>query len=342
LLLDFLMKNNMLGDYKGHEIITYLGKTGSGKTLIQTIDVLDRILNGEETWSSYWLNLDLPNIHYFEADDWDTIKKIRNSIILFDEVADSFDNRGWENEDSEIRKFFRYHRKRHNDIYCNTQDISLVAKTIGILVHKWYLLEKVPSNIFDELLWKWFKIGSIKATKYTLTRERLLKLANGQELGQWDFESENEEFDSLFEEDEKGKVKIDHENIPIREIIRPDLNDKKIEIIHWYCQKCGQRQGEIIKKADTENIAQYDKKKKIWLPKNEIFCPKHKEQKLELRESGIYDTDYELPVKKQEIYLKAFIKKPIDKLVEFKGNLNEEQRKEFDKRKAYYQKKFEN
>lgn len=317
-----------LEDYLGHEIVIRLGKTGAGKTLDQTLSLLNRILAGEETWSSYWLNLDLPNIHYFKADDWDTIKKIRNSIILFDEVADSFDNRAWEKEDSEIRKFFRYHRKRHNDIYCNTQDISLVAKTIGILAHKWYMIEKPEENLLETIIYNIFGGRKIKLDITEMSLQKLKKMANGMELGENDLE--------------RGDISRKYLSYSEKEIIREDLNDKKIEIVHWYCPKCRARQGEIIKKDDTENIAQYDKKKKIWLPKNEIFCPKHKEQKLELRKSGIYDTDYELEFTEEKIFFKAFIKKEKIIMEEFNGHLTEKQQQEMERRKAFYKQKISN
>lgn len=317
-----------LEDYLGHEIVIRLGKTGAGKTMDQTLAVLDRILKGEETWSSYWLNLDLPNIHYFEADDWDTIKKIRNSIILFDEVADSFDNRGWENEDMAIRKFFRYHRHRHNDIYCNTQDVSLVAKTIGILAHKWYMIEKPEEPLIMTIIYTIFGGRKINLDITEMSLQKLKKMANGFELGENDFE--------------KGDISREYKSYSLKQILREDLNEYKQELIHWYCPICKARQGEQIKKEDTDKIADYDQKKKTYQAKTETFCPKHKEQKLELRKSGIYDTDYELPIKKQEIFVRAFTKKMIEKEVLFTGSLTTQQEQEMERRKAFYKQKISN
>ena len=59
--------------------------------------------------------------------------------------------------------------------------------------------------------------------------------------------------------------------------------------------------------------------------KKEEFCPKHKTTKLEIKESGIYDTDYEPKIKEKEIIFKPFCNQTV--MREYKGELSENQYK---------------
>jgi len=296
-----------------HIISVRLGLTGSGKTLDQTEGpVLDAILRGEDVWCSYWLNLDLPNIHYFK--DFEEIRALKNAVVVFDEVTDFFDPRAWMDEGSEVRRWFRLHRHRHLDIYCNTQDISLVAKTIGILAHEWlYCKPAEYGPAFTAVIN--FLIGHrIRIKIAEMTYQELKKMAVGFDIGE-QIEAEG------------GYRTTSHrpENLEHRE-----LDDYKIELIHRYCNKCGGRQGEMIRKKETEVWATKKEDKKGreigWELKNEEYCPKHKEEKLELKYSGIYDTDYDPPVEEKEVEFRPFV--PIKEgamMVPYKGALSDRQ-----------------
>ncbi|HNV97629.1 MAG TPA: zonular occludens toxin domain-containing protein [bacterium] len=290
-----------------------LGKTGSGKTLDQTIeDVVPRLIAGEEIYSCYWLNWAGKNYHYFVADDFEMIKNVRNACIVFDEVAQSFEPRDWEKESSEVRRFFQLHRKRSNTIIANTQDLSLVAKTIGILAHEWILIEKIEPNWLDLILGN----NKIKIDRSFMSYQRLKKLASGWEIGEIEYE--------------KGEIEIDNKNYKEEDIIRRDLDEFKQELVHRYCPLCGQRQGEQILKEDTEKICEWNNKEG-WKLKKEEYCPKHKNTLLEIRRSGMYDTNFEPEYKGRDVIFKPFIPSPAGwRLIEFKGKLTEEQKKEIE------------
>ena len=154
-----------------------LGLTGSGKSLDQTeSDILDFILDGVEVWSCYWLNIDLPNVHYFT--EFEEIEDLRNAVVVFDEITDFFDPRDWENESKGVRRWFRLHRKRHLHIYFNTQDISLVAKTIGTLCHEWLYIKENNLGVIMEWIFKIIgRKERISMKIYEMTYQELKKMA---------------------------------------------------------------------------------------------------------------------------------------------------------------------
>lgn len=285
--LDFKKIWQELKEETGDNIISgRLGKTGACKTLRQNEEeVIPMLLDGLEVYCCYFLNYELPNLHYFHPRDFDKVKNLRNSVIVFDEIRRSFDPRGWQMESEELRGFVELHRHRHNDIIFNTQDISLVAKTFGIQTHYWEYLEKIERG---KILGMWDKITEnekIRTNISYLSFQQLKKLANGWELGE----------DVVMET--KGEIK----KYEIKEILHRELNEIKIELIHRYCPKCKSRQGEQILRKDTEKEAE-----KIgefeWISKKRgIMCPKHKETELIIRESAMFDTDYE-PEPNKEIF----------------------------------------
>lgn len=260
-------------------IIGRLGKTGSGKTADQNEEnVLPILLDGQEVRCCYWLNWDtdkFPNLQYFAPRDFEKIKDERNCTIVFDEIRRSFDPRGWELESEELRSFVELHRHRHNDIIFNTQDVSLVAKTFGIQTHEWSLMEKISPGMVIQILDKIREKESIRMSKTYMSFQQLKKLANGWELGE-----------DVALEAESVRIKYS-----IERLIHHELDDYKVELIHRYCKRCKSRQGEQIKKVDTEKEAEWIEGE--WISKREIFCPKHKKEILTIRESGMFDTDYE-------------------------------------------------
>jgi len=294
------------------KIIGRLGKTGSGKTLDQTEqDVIPALLNGEEVWCSYWINWNGPNIHYFNPDDFDAIANVRNAVIVFDEIRQSFDPRRWESEDEQVRTFFEMHRKRHNDIIFNTQDVSLVAKTIGIQAHQWAQVERVKDSILKRVWYNISRHEGITIRKDYLTFQELKKIANGWELG------EDVAIDADWE--------ITHYRA--QNLIHHELDDYKVELVHRYCPICQSRQGEMIKKEDTNKVCKKDEKGN-WILRQKEFCPKHPKEKLEIKESGIYDTDYEpIRIEKELIWVPLVDCKKGERKVRYNGPLSERQEK---------------
>jgi hypothetical protein len=80
------------------------------------------------------------------------------------------------------------------------------------------------------------------------------------------------------------------------------------------------RQGEQILKENTLDICKFNREADRYDLKVVEYCPKHKEQELEIRKSGMFDTDYEPEVKEKELIFKPFMKKEI--WSEFRGGLS--------------------
>lgn len=294
-----------MGMEDGVKIKIRLGKTGSGKTLDQTEeDVLPALIDEQEVHSCYWINWNKPNWHYFAPRDFESIKNLRNCIIVFDELRQAFDPRSWENETEEVRSFFELHRHRHNDIIGNTQDVSLVAKTVGVQAHEWIQVEKVEKTKF--IKWLEYKMDkeAIMIQKEYLSFQQLKKMAAGWEIGE--------------------AVRIENEwqriNYKIKDLIHPELDEFKIELVHRYCPRCKMRQGDQILKENTLEICKFNREADRYDLKEVEYCPKHKEQELEIRKSGMFDTDYEPEVKEKELIFKPFMKKEI--WSEFRGGLS--------------------
>lgn len=272
------------------KITVRLGKTGGGKTLVQTEkNVLPILLDGQEVWCCYWLNWALPNYHYFSPRDFDSVKNLRNCTIVFDEVARSFPARSYADESSDFLDFVQLHRHRHNDIIANTQDISLVAKTIGVQAHNWSQVEREPRHFFLKFLDKVFERDKIVIRQDYLTYGELKKIALGYELH------------------EEVAINAEWELVTFtkEELLHRELDEFKIELVHKYCSKCKSRQGTQILKENTDNECDkvFDGKGRLigYSLKNKEYCPKHKNIELSVRESSMFDTDYE-PEPSNEVF----------------------------------------
>jgi len=285
------------------KIKNILGKTGAGKSLICVEDwFLPALLDKEDVHTCLWLNWKgytdedgqlIQNWHYFAPRNFEKIKNLRNCVIGFDEYRQSFDPRRYDDETEEVRAFFELHRHRHNDIRGNTQDVSLVAKTIGIQAHEWSQVERVEPTWLQKG-WDWL-LGRecIRIRRDYLTFAELKKMANGWELGE-----------DVGLEAEWEIIRYD-----IKDLLHHELDEYKQELVHRYCPKCKMRQGEQIKAEDTEKIANkiLDRKGNLigWELKEKEYCPRpnHKHIELELKESGMFDTDYEPEVPEEQYRL---------------------------------------
>lgn len=136
------IKNFIYPPCPDYYIHVYLGLPRNGKTLwIIENEILPLLRKGEEVWSSTWINWNGNNIHYF--DDAEQVLKVRNATVFFDEIAHYIDPRAYEQESLEIRKWLQLHGHYRNNLIFDTQDISLVAKSVRILVSRWFVMEKL-------------------------------------------------------------------------------------------------------------------------------------------------------------------------------------------------------
>jgi len=295
----------------GVNCIMRLGLPGSGKTLDQTIyDVLPHLLAGEQVYSTYWINWNKDNIHYFQ--EFEEIENIRNAVIVFDEIGQVLPARQWEQEGLRVQLFFQLHRHRHIDIIGNTQDVSLVAKTVGIVANRWYLIENNNNRLIDFAL-SFFGDRFVVYNRYELSWQQLKKMANGWEI------------DGIAPHSSKDDIKISKWHTH-NSLLFSHLNDYKIELVHTYCPKCKMRQGEQILKENTLDLCDYNKKKDIYTLKKPIFCPKHTDTMLEVRKSGIYDTDYEPVFPEKTITFQPMIPSPAGyRKIAYNGKLSAKQ-----------------
>jgi len=307
---------------EGTRCIIRLGKPGCGKSLDQTEqDVLPMLKAGVDVYCCYWINWTgieeedgtiRQNFHYFPPTrrGFDSIKDKRNCVVVFDELAQIFDPRDWSEEGSEVRRWFQLHRHFHVDIIANTQDVSLVAKSVGIVADEWQLIENIGDGWLMRYILAWLNRPRIRIKKEYLTWQQLKKMANGWESG----------------EDVAIDGEWQHVNYRIDKLIHRELEEQKEELIHTYCDKCMSRQGERIGKKQTESMAVFSLEKKEWELKEKRYCPKHKDNELIIKESGLYDTDYTPETDEIEVEFKAFVPSPKGyRMIEEKGLLSDAQ-----------------
>jgi len=286
-----------------------LGLPGSCKTLSVTEDVLlPAILNGIDVYANHWLNINLPNSHYYR--EFCEIENVRNCIVSFDEIGHILEPRNWENESSGVRDFFQQHRHHYVQIEGNTQHLSLIAKSALIEADRFLLLEKRRYPELIKLLFDNILPLTIDISELTL-KELKLRESN--------FKFNDDDFDEFDLGNQSTDYYFKHK------LIHRELNNIKKELVHWYCDKCKKRQGEFIPKEKTEKFCYFDKRKGYILKSIVIppTCPKHKETSLILKESGIYDTQFDIQVPEKQIYWKPFHRSL--KETQYKGALSSKQ-----------------
>lgn len=286
-----------------------LGLPGKGKTLSLTEDVvIPALKSGLDVYCNYWINWNKPNLHLYN--DIEEILNVRNCVVVMDEIGKLLDPRNWESENGNIRAFYQLHRHRHVDIRGSTQHISLIAKTALIEVDEFIMCDKIMDGWLLKALWRNFPWIVIIEERMSLKEVKSL----------------DSEF--IIKDTGENFVALDREwkFYNKKKLLHKELDENKEELIHLYCNKCAQRQGEQIKKEDTEKWAKKNKKG-FWEPLNRDYgyCPKHKKEKLIIRESGMYDTDYEFPIKEKDVIFKAYTKGI--KEIPFKGILSSNQLK---------------
>lgn len=287
-----------------------LGLPGSGKSLgLVEEDLLPHLIRGEEVWCNFWINWkgvwtidkDHPqgyyrqNLHFFATDEFESlVPTLRNCVLIMDEIGQVMEPRAWEQESGNVRRFFQLHRHHHVDIYGTTQDISLVAKSAWIVVDEFILCEKLRKSWMSFFLDKILKRQTFKIAYQDMTYQELKKMSYG-----W------EQYDSQGEIKLGGKPrKIRYES---KKLEHKELNDNKVELRHLKCPKCASRQKNEMKDG---------------------YCPKHRSERLITINSGIYDSDYDLPIKEKQITFYPMIDCPAGyRKIPYKGALSERQAK---------------
>lgn len=292
-----------------------LGLPRSGKTLTQIENfVLPELLNDIVVYSNTWINLDLPNCKLYT--EFEEVERVRNCIVHMDEICQVLDPRDWANESRGVRAFFQLHGHRHVGLITNTQHISLVPKSALIEVSRFFMCEKIWNTGLINSLFPNFPWIVVEETELTLTEIK------AEEKG-YTIKNYEDDDDLEFGGGEANNIWFKKDKLMHRE-----LNDIKKELIHWYCPTCKQRQGPLVGKNDSAAFADFDKRKG-WKQREDLKleqiprCPKHTEQNLEIKESGIYDTYFEFEVIEKEIEFKPFYKTV--RQVPYRGKLSDRQ-----------------
>lgn len=278
--------------YNGHQFINYLGLPGAGKTLSMVEEqILPAYLNGQQILSNFWLNLKGVKYFYTEEDFLD----FRNGVLAFDEIGQILDPYNWKNLSFNVRRYFQNHRKFHVDIFSTTQDISFIAKPARVLISEYVFSENSTSNFLNSLL-SLFGSSDLSFKQRHLTFAELYLLQKG--LGGSSLVAEDDEFshenyseDLSFSDIEQNKdIPIKRVHYSFKKLIHRELDQHKIELVHYYCPVCRSRQLDRVLAEDTDK--HFIKDKKGYSILKPIYCPAHPAQLLEARESGVYDTDY--------------------------------------------------
>ncbi len=326
-LIDFF---TVPADREGAVCEVGLGLPGSGKSLYQVEkQLLPHIIKNEVVYSTQWINCKLPTIHYFN--NIESVLDVRNAVFGIDEVGQILPARQWSNETLDIQKFFQLHRHRHNDIYCNTQDVSLVAKTIGIVATNWIRLKKIERGYFLRLIEKHTKKKAISFNFQELPFAMIKKIASGEiddtpkDVDDLSIPVDNyNAYDDFYfggDTPDKLSDKWDTLRFSFDALYHDELNDIKAELVHYYCPECKSRQGQFIPIEETKRYArQVDKH--LYEPIYKVNCVKHG-CLLDLRKSFMFDSYYEPEVEEKEIVFKPYFK--ATKWANYVGSLSPEQ-----------------
>lgn len=309
--LDKFVKIFMMPEKKGIDGSVFsirLGLPGAGKSLgLVEEDLLPHLLRGEEVWCNFWINWkgiwtiddDHPegyyrqNLHFFTSDEFeDLVPKLRNCVLVMDEIGQVMEARAWEQESGNVRRFFQLHRHHHVDIYGTTQDISLIAKSAWIVVDEFILCHKIPKSWISYGIDRILGRETFKVGYQDMTYQELKKMTYG-------WEQTNDQGEIIIGGPIR-KIKYDTDKL-----IHAELNDNKVELEHYRCAKCAGRQTD-----DNKNG----------------LCPKHTKEPLILTKSGIYDSDYDLEVKEKAITFVPVIDSPAGwRKIPYKGALTKRQ-----------------
>lgn len=316
----------MIEKPKGHLMVNFLGLRGAGKTLSAMFqEVLPRYLRGEKIVSTSFINLKGVDIIHTPED----CLKLRNCVLFIDELGDFVDSYDWANISQDFRRFLRLSRKRKVDIITTAQDISYIAKPLRVLFSDWVFCENAtPAGLVAKIL-SWFHIFRIKIKQQELTANELIKLQKGvgnnplvDNTNDDDLDDFSEDFD-LDDFDFEKKITVCE--YTLKGLIRSDLTDLKIYNYQEFCSFCDTG-FEYIEKEKEDNLIDYNKKLGLFF-KKERLCPVCSKP-LSVREVGIYDTDYEIPVPPvPNLIFKPFIPSPEGyQLVSYKGMVPDTQK----------------
>jgi len=123
------------------------GPPGQGKSLYTAI-IAERLLKRNkiyyekfnivrEVWSNLKFSEQVEREHEGFIKYWtdtDTLIRLRDVDVLWDEIATELDARNFANLSVEMKRFLSQYRKRGVDIYANTQDISMIDARARLMI----------------------------------------------------------------------------------------------------------------------------------------------------------------------------------------------------------------
>jgi len=298
--LSFLKKEYSL---EGSKFLLFIGLPGAGKTLSAVEEVvIPAYLSQIKIYSNTWINLQSINYIY----DPEDFCKLRNCLLVIDEIGQIVDPYAWKDLSWAVRSFFQNHRRYNVSIVATTQDISFIAKPARVLVSEFIFCE----NVSDKGLFSQFS-STVSIKQKTLTFNDLKKLQAG--IGSKTLkENEDEEMADMFSEDiddllESTEMEIDVRDVNYskKDLAHKELDPYKLEFYHYFCPQCYSRQYQDIPRGTEFKHIYYNKKNKPKLKIN-TFCPAHPLQRLELRVSSAYDSEYLVQFPQKDIVWKPY------------------------------------
>jgi len=262
-----MRKNPQIIDPK--DSTCFIGLPGSGKTILTTyLYALPALRAGAKVVSDYFINWNEGNLTYFNPEEFDEkCLTWRNCLVCLDEIGVILDSRQYQEEGSNTRRFFSYHRKNHVQLICSTQHVSLVAKTGRNIISSWKSCEQTFDNPFIKFFLNLFGFKGIVIKTQTCSLNELADDKGNKTI----------EAPLLFGDYRDAKTHW----LSSHKLISKELDAFKVELEHLGCLHCNTRMTELDR-VDSDNFK---------------TCPLCFGPIVKLK-SIMYDTDYQLPEKK--------------------------------------------
>lgn len=127
-------------------ITCYFGVPGCGKTTLMTkfaIQEINKIKRGKSKYKAVYTNFYCEGAYQIDFKCLDKFK-IKNSLLIFDEITLDADNRKYKEFSDNTRDFFILHRHLGNDVIYATQSFEMVDIKIRHLTQQlWYISRSV-------------------------------------------------------------------------------------------------------------------------------------------------------------------------------------------------------
>lgn len=144
----------------------YTGLPGSGKTLLLAQRGIEALKDNRKVYSNFLLKFhgDDARNHFENLEYWTEpleLVKVRNGLILIDEIQVYLNSRNWENLPFEFQRKLQLHRHHGLDLLGTVQNVSRVDVVFRELINHWYICKKViGSGEQAKRIWGLIRVAS--------------------------------------------------------------------------------------------------------------------------------------------------------------------------------------